>query len=177
MTLMLGLMTGITNIVRGVSVDKISSSCVVITSSVSSVWRGKWLCFIRQHLHLTKVRQIVPNSSSLHNNRDILMAVVRRCSDVRDGQWVFDLTTDLIESVSWGSVSGEGYISSPGYLRYYLGGRECVWTIMADQSPRIELEVVDLAPRDTGDRCEDSLVSLSCHSVVIWMAGPMSCPT
>ena len=54
-------------------------------------------------------------------------------------------------------MSGEGYISSPGYPSYYLGGRECVWTIQAEQGQRIELEVVDLALRDTGDQCEDSV--------------------
>ena len=117
--------------------------------------------------------------SLLHNNRDILLAVVRRCSGVRDGQCTFDMSRDLAESVSWGrgrtdlgysceagvlsycggrvTVSGEGYISSPGYPRYYLGGRECVWTILAEQGQRIELEVVDLALRDTGDQCEDTV--------------------
>ena len=179
MTLMLGLMT---NIVTGVSVDKISSSCdnkislqceegemIVVHQAAFTPYKGETDC----------VRTLQPNSSSLHNNRDILLAVVRRCSGVRDGECVFDLSTDLKESVSWGkgrtdlgysceagvlsycggrvSVSGEGYISSPGYPRYYLGGRECVWTIMADQGQRIELEVVDLALRDTADRCEDSV--------------------
>ena len=97
---------------------------------------------------------------------------------------MFDLSSDLKESVSWGkgrtdlgysceagvlsycggrvSVSGEGYISSPGYPRYYLGGRECIWNIMAETGQRIELEVVDLALRDTGEKCEDS-VQVSYH--------------
>ena len=105
--------------------------------------------------------------------------MVRKCSGVRSGRCTFDLRTELAESVSWGggridlgyscqagvlsycggrvSVSGEGFISSPGYPRYYLGGRECVWTIQAEQGQRIELEVVDLALRDTGDQCEDSV--------------------
>ena len=117
----------------------------------------------------------------LHLPRDILLAVVRRCSGVRSGLCTFDLSTDLAESQSWGggrtelgysceagvlsycggrvSVSGEGYISSPGYPSYYLGGRECVWTIQAQPGQRIRLEVVDLALRDPGQagQCEDSV--------------------
>ena len=42
-------------------------------------------------------------------------------------------------------------------IRYYLGGRECIWTIQAEPGQRMELEVVDLALRDTGDDCEDSV--------------------
>ena len=107
--------------------------------------------------------------------------MVRRCSGVRSGHCTFDLSTDLAESQSWGggrtdlgysceagvlsycggrvSVSGEGYISSPGYPSYYLGGRECVWTIQAQLGQRIQLEVVDLALRDPGEGedCEDSV--------------------
>ena len=124
--------------------------------------------------HVTSSRPVM-----LHNNRDILLAVIRRCNGLRDEQCMFDLHSDLPESVSWGegrievsytcetevlsycggrvSVSGEGFISSPGYPRYYLGGRECVWSIVADPGQRIRLEVVDLALRDTGDKCEDSV--------------------
>ena len=69
--------------------------------------------------------------------RDILKSVVRKCSGVRSGRCTFDLRTELAESVSWGggrtdlgyscqagvlaycggrvAVSGEGFISSPGY--------------------------------------------------------------
>ena len=32
-----------------------------------------------------------------------------------------------------------------------------MWTILAEQGQRIELEVVDLALRDTGEQCEDSV--------------------
>ena len=113
--------------------------------------------------------------------RDILLAVVRRCSGVRSGRCTFDLGRDLAESQAWGggrtelgytceagvlsycggrvAVSGQGYISSPGYPGYYLGGRECVWTIQAGPGQRIHLEVVDLALRDPGEagECEDSV--------------------
>ena len=116
---------------------------------------------------------------TLTNNRDILAAVVKQCNGVRQGQCQFDLHKALAESVSWGSgkldveyrcesnvlsycggrvtVTGQGYISSPGYPSYYLGGRECVWTIVAEPGQRIRVEVVDLALRDTGDKCEDSV--------------------
>ena len=115
------------------------------------------------------------------NPRGILLAVVRKCSGVRSGHCRFDLSSSLSESVSWGkgrtdmgysceagvlsycggrvAVSGHGYISSPGYPSYYLGGRECVWTIQAQPGQRIQLEVVDLALREGGGggQCQDSV--------------------
>ena len=119
------------------------------------------------------------DTAALANNRDILLAVVRRCSGLRGGACTFDLARDLPESASWGrgrtdlgysceagvlsycggrvAVAGEGYISSPGYPRYYLGGRECVWSVVAERGQRVQLEVADLALRDTGPRCEDSV--------------------
>ena len=128
---------------------------------------------------LDAVGSAVMEVGELHNNRDILLAVVRKCSGVRGGACTFNMLTDLAESQSWGrgrtdigysceagvlsycggrvSVSGEGYISSPGYPRYYLGGRECIWNIMADLGQKIELDVVDLALRDTGGECEDKV--------------------
>ena len=114
------------------------------------------------------------------NNQDILLAVVRRCNGDREAECVFDMGVDLPESGSWGrgrtsvryscqesihsycggrvDVVGEGYISSPGYPRYYLGGRECVWTMMAKEGQKIKLEVADLSLRETGEECHDSVL-------------------
>merc|ERR1719411_1166353 len=91
------------------------------------------------------------SSSEKHNNRDILLAVVRRCSGVRSGHCTFDLRTDLAESQSWGGGRTDlGYSCEAGVLSY-CGGRECVWTIQAQLGQRIQLEVVDLALRDPGE--------------------------
>ena len=38
-----------------------------------------------------------------HNNRDILLAVIKRCNGVRGDQCEFDLQSELAESASWGS--------------------------------------------------------------------------
>ena len=114
------------------------------------------------------------------NNLDIWRAVVMRCNGVVGGECVFDLAVDFPESVSWGrgrttvryscqesiasqcggrvDVVGEEYISSPGYPRYYLGGRECVWTMVGEEGQKIKLEVADLSLRETGEECQDSVL-------------------
>jgi len=40
------------------------------------------------------------------------------------------------------AVSG-GYISSPGYPKYYLGGRPCVWILAGGAGQTIRLEILD----------------------------------
>ena len=112
------------------------------------------------------------------NNLDIWRAVVMRCNGVVGGECVFDLAVDFPESVSWGrgrtdvryscqesihsscggrvDVAGEEYISSPGYPRYYLGGRECVWTLVTGRGQQIMLAVLDLSLRESGGgECHD----------------------
>ena len=44
-------------------------------------------------------------------------------------------------------VAGPGYLSSPGYPRYYLAGRECVWTLAAGRGQILSLQVIKLQPR------------------------------
>ena len=47
-------------------------------------------------------------------------------------------------------VAGPGYLSSPGYPRYYLAGRECVWTLAAGRGQILSLQVIQL-PAKTPD--------------------------
>ena len=37
-----------------------------------------------------------------------------------------------------------GYIISPGYPKYYLGGRDCVWTLHAPVRQIIQVNLLDL---------------------------------
>ena len=41
-----------------------------------------------------------------------------------------------------------GYIASPGYPRYYLGGRECVWNLLLEKGQTIKIQVKDLNLRE-----------------------------
>ena len=45
------------------------------------------------------------------------------------------------------TVSAPGYVSSPAYPKYYLGGRDCIWTLTAGKGQRIEVAVLDLSLR------------------------------
>ena len=132
------------------------------------------------------------------NNHDIWRAVVRRCNGVRDTECVFDMAVDLPESGSWGrgrtdvrysceeSVHsycggrvdgvGEGYISSPGYPRYYLGGRECVWTMVVEEGQKIQLELADLSLRETREECEDSVLIKEDGRTLLSLCGGLSSP-
>ena len=134
----------------------------------------------------------------VNNNHDIWRAVVARCNGHRDTECVFDMAVDLPESVSWGRGRtdvkylceknvhsycggrvdgvGEGYISSPGYPRYYLGGRECVWTLVVGEGQKIQLELSDLSLRETGEECEDSLVIKEEGRTLLSMCGGLSSP-
>ena len=71
---------------------------------------------------------------------------------------------------------GEGYISSPGYPRYYLGGRECVWTLVVGEGQKIQLELSDLSLRETGEECEDSLVIKEEGRTLLSMCGGLISP-
>merc|ERR1719347_795389 len=92
-------------------------------------------------------KKLAPNTTStLHNNRDILMAVVKRCSGVKGGACVFDLSSDLKESVSWGKGRTDlGYSCEAGVLSY-CGGRVSVsgrsqGHLIAQQHFIIQLEI------------------------------------
>ena len=37
-----------------------------------------------------------------------------------------------------------GYLSSPGYPKYYLGGRECVWNLYVASGQTILIRILDL---------------------------------
>ena len=135
---------------------------------------------------------------AVSNNHDIWRAVVGRCNGHRDTECVFDMGVDLPESVSWGrgrtdvrysceeSVHsycggrvdgvGEGYISSPGYPRYYLGGRECVWTLVVGKGQKIQLELSDLSLRETGEKCKDSVVIKEEGRTLLSLCGGLTSP-
>ena len=132
------------------------------------------------------------------NNQDIWRAVVRRCNGDRETECVFDMGVDLPESASWGrgrtdvryeceesvhsycggrvDVVGEGYISSPGYPRYYLGGRECVWTMVVEEGQKIHLQVADLSLRETGEECSDSVLIKEEGRTLLTLCGALSSP-
>ena len=134
------------------------------------------------------------------NNQDIWRAVVRRCNGDRGTECVFDMGVDLPESASWGRgrtdvryeceesvhsycggrVDGaeEGYISSPGYPRYYLGGRECVWTLIVGRGQRIQLEVTDLSLRQagTGGQCQDEVTVKEEGDTLLQLCGDLIQP-
>ena len=131
------------------------------------------------------------------NNGDILSAVVGRCNGERE--CVVDMAVELPESAGWGrgrtgvryscqenihsycggrvTVGGEGgYISSPGYPRYYLGGRECVWTMVGEEGQKIKLEVADLSLRGTGEECSDSVVVREEDKTLVTLCGGQRLP-
>ncbi len=38
-----------------------------------------------------------------------------------------------------------GYLTSPGYPKYYLGGRECVWSLQAAAGQTISIQLWDVS--------------------------------
>ena len=142
-------------------------------------------------------KQECQDKAMMVNNGDILQAVVGRCNGER--VCVVDIAADLPESAGWGrgrtgvkyscqesihsycggrvAVGGEGgYISSPGYPRYYLGGRECVWTMMGKEGQKIMLEVVDLSLRETGEECTDSVIVREKDNTLLTLCGGQRLP-
>ncbi|XP_023320806.1 uncharacterized protein LOC111695648 [Eurytemora carolleeae] len=107
------------------------------------------------------------SQAQLEDNWYIWGSVVSRCNGYRDGSCSYNLALELPESRLWGDgridvkfrcetkiasfcggkldVSKPGYISSPGYPRYYLGGRECVWNLHAPLGQTVQIHILDLS--------------------------------
>ena len=120
------------------------------------------------------------NDETRNNNQDIWRAILKKCNGVRNGKCVFDLGIHLPGSEGWGvgrtdvryscvgnvnsycggrvEQMGTGYIASPGYPRYYLGGRECVWNLLVGKGQTIKIQVKDLDLREAHQTCQDSVM-------------------
>merc|ERR550534_3248742 len=134
------------------------------------------------------------------NNQAIWRAVVDACSGSRKGKCTFSLEEHLRESKAWGlgrtevrytcvanlhsycggrveAGGGPGYLASPGYPQFYLGGRECVWSLVADQGQTVLLMLGDLSLRRTGTNgCEDSVVIREEGSTLLELCGDLASP-
>ena len=82
---------------------------------------------------------------------------------------------DSVYSYCGGKVDGtvEAHISSPGYPNYYLGGRECVWTIVVGKGQKIQIELSDLSLRMRGEKCEDVLVIKEDKKTLLSLCGDL----
>ena len=157
--------------------EKVSSGCgkVKLTCETDEMIVVKQAAFIPRG-DCTKIDMDDPRS----NNQDIWRAIVKTCNGVREGKCIFDLGVNLPGSEGWGvgrtdvryscvgSVNSycggrvdegrTGYIASPGYPRYYLGGRECIWNLVVEKGQTMKIQVKDLDLREAQETCEDSVM-------------------
>jgi hypothetical protein len=54
---------------------------------------------------------------------------------------------ESVSSYCGGRVEADspGYLTSPGYPKYYLGGRECVWSLQAAAGQTISIQLLDVS--------------------------------
>merc|ERR1712059_167902 len=62
--------------------------------------------------------------------------------------------------------------SSPGYPHFYLGGRECVWSLVAAPGQTLTLQLGDLSLRRTS--CEDSVTVREGGRAVLDLCGDLT---
>ena len=51
-----------------------------------------------------------------------------------------------------------GYMASPGYPSYYLGGMECVWKLLVEKGQMVKIEVKYLDLREAQETCKNFVV-------------------
>ena len=134
---------------------------------------------------------------------DIWPSVVSVCSGRNWCQFNLELAKGEDNSRSWGpgqlsvryscqgtaavssycggilDVSAPGYISSPAYPNYYLGGRDCVWTLAVGEGQRLMLTILDLSLRGAKDgqgSCQDSVVVAHNDEVLVDVCGELDQP-
>ena len=115
----------------------------------------------------------------VHNDDKLTRAVVEKCNGVSGKECLFDLKKDFSELEGWnigrlnvtyscvknvysycgGKIEAKknGIITSPGYPRYYLGGIDCVWKLVAKIGQTIKVTIVDLSLRENDYQCEDTI--------------------
>ncbi len=54
---------------------------------------------------------------------------------------------ESVSSYCGGRVEADspGYLTSPGYPKYYLGGRECVWSLQAAAGQTLTIQLWDVS--------------------------------
>lgn len=129
--------------------------------------------------------------------RPLWEAVVAKCSGFRNSYCQLNLARDLPEGLSTGGrldvkyscgenvnsycggaiqVGQGGHISTPGYPKYYLGGKDCLWALTAAQGQKVQLTIMDMSLRSEdcvqvqdgadliSEECGPSLVSRTFNS-------------
>jgi CUB domain len=93
-----------------------------------------------------KTREKIPHVNVL---QFVILPVYFRCEEAVSSycggriEAVDVIAADVTAATAAGTANG--YLSSPGYPKYYLGGRECVWSIQAASGQTVSLQLWDIS--------------------------------